>query len=266
MHTLMGVVMSKIRFISSKDFSYIKHTIKNYDTFFSLYAENITDQLIKYNNILSSTLVIEDNSGAIAGFDINVLKPFSFWNKVYKSLSIFKKVKWSYSNRIQKNTDIQCSNELQDIYNKLYKVDDKIAYTLFYKFNKIPNETLRASDIGILQLKLIADTYNYQTAEIKIDNTASIKSYNKRGFYTTQYNEYEKGVLFSTIKISDIKDNIKQYKINHSAKLDNNFYECIRGGESCKLIYIKEKFFNYFPHTAFRYEKFLSINIYMRAV
>ena len=81
-------------------------------------------------------------------------------------------------------------------------------------FDKKIENNIRAADVGIMQLKLIADKYEYQTAEIKNSNIASIKSYTRRGFNTTKYFEYEKGVLFSVIKIDDIRDSIKNYNIN----------------------------------------------------
>lgn len=206
--------MSSIRNIKKSDYEYIHKAVIDYGTFFSDYAATVINLLIKYNGILSSTLVAETHKGEITGFDINLLKPHSFWNEVYKNLSFFKKFKWLYTNKTPRSTIDKCDNKLQDIYYNLYKTDDRVAYTLFYMFNKRIENDIGASDVGIMQLKLIVDEYEYQTAEIKTDNTASIKSYNKRGFNTTKYTEYEEGVLFSTIHIHDIRNDIKKYIMN----------------------------------------------------
>lgn len=206
--------MSKIRYIRKSDYEYIAKAQINYGTFVSDYADILTKILINFNSFLSSTLIVETDNGEIIGFDINILKPYSFWKEFYKNLSFFKKIKWLYSNKIQHDIINKYDDEFKDIYDDLYKIDDKVAYTFLYMFDKKIENNIRAADVGIMQLKLIADKYEYQTAEIKNSNIASIKSYTRRGFNTTKYFEYEKGVLFSVIKIDDIRDSIKNYNIN----------------------------------------------------
>lgn len=206
--------MSKIRYIRKSDYEYITNAQINYGTFVSDYADILTKILINFNSFLSSTLIVETDNGEIIGFDINILKPYSFWKEFYKNLSFFKKIKWLYSNKIQHDIINKYDDEFKDIYDDLYKIDDKVAYTFLYMFDKKIENNIRAADVGIMQLKLIADKYEYQTAEIKNSNIASIKSYTRRGFNTTKYFEYEKGVLFSVIKIDDIRDSIKNYNIN----------------------------------------------------
>lgn len=206
--------MSKIRYIRKSDYEYITNAQINYGTFVSDYADILTKILINFNSFLSSTLIVETDNGEIIGFDINILKPYSFWKEFYKNLSFFKKIKWLYSNKIQHDIINKYDDEFKDIYDDLYKIDDKVAYTFLCMFDKKIENNIRAADVGIMQLKLIADKYEYQTAEIKNSNIASIKSYTRRGFNTTKYFEYEKGVLFSVIKIDDIRDSIKNYNIN----------------------------------------------------
>lgn len=204
--------MYKIRFIRDTDIKFIKESLLNYGVFFSNYIDSVISVLIQHNGTLSYTLISE-NDNNIVGFDINLLKPYSFWNEVYKNLNFFKKIKWIYSN-ITSNKQVQLNNDTQNIYTQLYQQDSNIAYTLFYMFNNIPNRTINAADVGIVQLKLILDTHKFQTAEIVAANKSSIKSYNIRGFKTTTYNEYEKNVLFATIQIDKIRDKIKNHQIN----------------------------------------------------
>lgn len=205
--------MSKIRYIIKSDYEYITQALINYGTFVSNYAEIMTKVLINYNRLLSSTLVVETENGEIAGFDINILKPYSFWKTFYKNLSFFKKIKWLYTNQVSHDIMNEYDNKLKDIYDNLYKKDGKVAYTFFYMFDKRIETDIRASDLGIMQLKIIVDEYKYQTAEIKNSNAASMKSYSRRGFDTTKYVEYERDIFFAVIKIDDIRENIKNYMI-----------------------------------------------------
>lgn len=204
--------MCKIRFIRDTDIKFIKESLINYGVFFSDYVDSVISVLLQFNGTLSSTLITENNNDII-GLDINLLQPYTFWNEVYKKLSFFKKIKWTYSN-ITSNKQVQLNNDTENIYTQLYQKDSNIAYTLFYMFKKIPNRTISAADVGILQLKLIFDTHKYQTAEIVVANQASIKSYNTRGFNITTYKEYEKDVMFAVIQIDEIKDKIKNHQIN----------------------------------------------------
>ncbi len=221
--------MNTVRNIKSSDLLFISGIIRQYQPIFINYYHVIEKMLIRYNNTLISTLVSENDDNIITGFDINIIKPYEFWMNIYKNLSFMEKYTYIKENKIYNKSHISLS-DIPDIYNNIInnlytKYNRNTAYTLFYYADsKIKNNTIKGYELGILNMKnLYEKDILFQTAEIKLDNLASIKSYSKRGFNQTKFYAVTDNHLFAVIDVNNLYSLINKYIVNAEFPPPHNF-------------------------------------------
>lgn len=216
--------MGKIRYINNNDYDFIYQSILEYKPS-PIYGIHNYVMPVLLENKVTNTLVYEDTVGKIKAYCIFILKPKSFFEKIYSSMPFYKKAAYLIKNQVATYmTEYENINDdkIKYITENLYSQDCSWCFEAFiYSQTK----EIKAQELKLLLYDNICNNYEYSVSMIKKNNIAGIKSPQSYWGEHIKFYNLDNNSYLSVIDINSARKMMDSYNTNHIVELT-----CDRGG------------------------------------